>query len=820
MNQNLSFTDLVEENHVTAATNNIFTRIDELRGASESEKKIMRRRWIWELIQNASDCVNQKKLSIWIDTTENAMTFSHDGTPFNYKSLMNLITQISSKQNSEEEKTGKFGTGFISTHLISEKVKISGFFKEDNSFDNLKKLEFTIDRSAKTYEDMRQNVIDTLETLKQLEGNDVFMTKKDMNNITTTFTYNFSSENEDVKKAIRSGLKDLDQTIPFVFAFVGSIAIINCNDVSFKKTNETTLTDDIRIVTVTKYDSVSNKEIDNTKVVICSKGKTTIAAPIDEREGKYTIIPFREEMPKLFCQFPLIGTEEFSFPMIINCSNFKMAQERDKIQEGAPENREIIEVAIQLYNQILTFACKSQWNNLYNLCYVKGNNLSELQKTSNKKIKNIFQRLPIVDARKSGQNFGRKSLLEDGSEGTLVYSIVIPYIDNDELYEKLWNLVDELKIKPIPEKESCKYWAKIAPNNRIKLDRIYNYLLKDQDIQHVVKYLVDASNLIPWLNAFYLLWIEQSGIKLFSAEGLVANQENRFIELSKVVIDDNIDDELKEILMLLGTNIKKKLLLQGIELPEGVRIDTYDNQYVANKISDRIREELAAENKSGNRAPEMQNAFNKLSDWFLKKPELSKELFKDIFESRFLLSSKEETIRRLTIADKVEETFGNNIQIEELDVVLTETSKLLKAIEDGENLSIQEIKKMFNHISTRTKYAKEKIDDLIKESIFEVHKYLNESRIYSINQSLEEWKDKGYSKTVLHASKEGQDIRIIVRPSDDQKIIFYEDVEIEALDDSNYELWTYSKQMGVKMITLGDIIKTTGITVIPLKKIL
>ena len=94
-----AYNELIEENHVTAATNNIYTKIDEIRGASEVEKKTMRRRWIWELIQNASDCSGDKPLSIWINTSETSISFSHNGQPFDHRSLLNLVTQISSKQN-------------------------------------------------------------------------------------------------------------------------------------------------------------------------------------------------------------------------------------------------------------------------------------------------------------------------------------------------------------------------------------------------------------------------------------------------------------------------------------------------------------------------------------------------------------------------------------------------------------------------------------------------------------------------------------------------------------------------------------------------
>ncbi|UOE53517.1 sacsin N-terminal ATP-binding-like domain-containing protein [Cytobacillus oceanisediminis] len=63
-----------------------------------------------------------------IDYSKNQIIFSHNGMPFSFENLLDLITQISSKQSSEEKKTGKFGTGFMSTHLLSEIVQIEGSF--------------------------------------------------------------------------------------------------------------------------------------------------------------------------------------------------------------------------------------------------------------------------------------------------------------------------------------------------------------------------------------------------------------------------------------------------------------------------------------------------------------------------------------------------------------------------------------------------------------------------------------------------------------------------------------------------------------------
>ena len=62
------------------------------------------------------------------------------------------------------------------------------------------------------------------------------------------------------------------------------------------------------------------------------------------------------------------------------------------------------------------------------------------------------------------------------------------------------------------------------------------------------------------------------------------------------------------------------------------------------------------------------------------------------------------------------------------------------------------------------------------------------------------------------------DLLIVIRPIDEEKIIFYEEQELSALDSNEYELWTDDGQ-NVKELTLGDILKTTNITTIPLRNI-
>jgi hypothetical protein len=141
------------------------------------------------------------------------------------------------------------------------------------------------------------------------------------------------------------------------------------------------------------------------------------------------------------------------------------------------------------------------------------------------------------------------------------------------------------------------------------------------------------------------------------------------------------------------------------------------------------------------------------------------------------------------------------------------------AIDELSGLSIDEVSNNFIHNSIRKKYSFDYYQQIMERAIKNVFEYLKKTQKYEIPDSIEDWKETSYSPTVFLAKKDGLEIRIVVRPSDNDKIIFYYEQEVAAVDDTAYELWTDNGQDNTRMITLGDIIKTTGISVIPLKKL-
>lgn len=95
-----------------------------------AQDKSSRIRWVWELIQNAKDVPNEfDKVKIRIEIRDDKLIFAHNGDPFRVSDLESLVAQYSSKSEENKvhtETTGKYGTGFITTYILSRKVRIKG----------------------------------------------------------------------------------------------------------------------------------------------------------------------------------------------------------------------------------------------------------------------------------------------------------------------------------------------------------------------------------------------------------------------------------------------------------------------------------------------------------------------------------------------------------------------------------------------------------------------------------------------------------------------------------------------------------------------
>ena len=122
-----------------------------------SKSNELRKRWMWELLQNASDLGDEINAEFEISDTK--LVFRHNGKPFGLDEAFNLIMPDSSKdgesQHSKEEENppiGQFGTGFISTHILSKTIRINGIV-EDPDYNEHYSFSFQLDRTERKNKD-------------------------------------------------------------------------------------------------------------------------------------------------------------------------------------------------------------------------------------------------------------------------------------------------------------------------------------------------------------------------------------------------------------------------------------------------------------------------------------------------------------------------------------------------------------------------------------------------------------------------------------------------------------------------------------------
>jgi len=813
---------LMEEGYIEAAAGKINQKMSELR---ESGNERLCRRWIWELIQNANDCA-KPIVEINIQHNSDNLTFSHTGKPFDYKSLMNLVTQISTKESASEETTGKFGTGFITTHLLSEVVKIQGMFIDESEKEVC--LDFIVDRSGKDIHEIKTQVVNSLEDLKKISMDSNDYVDKLGNGFTTSFIYDLKHANI---KALNDGKRDFDKTIFYILAFVKSINKITYNDTIYRKISEQKFTqrDYLKLVTISR-ETENNKY--ETKILIASNENTEVAVQINKDDDSWFIEPFDKDMPKLFCKFPLVGTEDY-FPIVVNSSEFKVEEQRDGIYEKSSVNKSLLSQAVKLYDQVLQFVADKKFNKIYNMCFTKKIDSLELQKDCTNQIKEVQKYKSIVYTNDSSFS----SLFVKESKEPI---ILIPYCDDTHISRELWDLLNLMKnIKPIPEKDACESWVK-AFNSKYSLENLCDFISEMETSEKLLHHFDSIEKMYHWLIKFYNIIFKYKDGELAYKYNIFINQANTFTsKFQNLYLDLNIDEALIEILSDFGTEVRNTLLSKNIEFNDAVvhlEIESKTNKDIADKICEKVRRILIEETQNGNkRDEEIQRIFNKITLWFLKNPELAKELFVDIYENKHNLCTIEELIERFEFAEQTKETLNrfNITSLDRLNELLrsnTDTDTYFSqykpndllvglAIDNldelGKNNNIESVKYLLKHNPTPDVQALKKVEEIIERAKRNVINHLNSlSGIYDVEKRQE------LARTVYSdVYKNGQKIKIVVRPSDSEMIILFYQSELDALDDNHYELWIDNGNDIPRQLTFGDILITTGIRVIPLKNL-
>lgn len=562
--------------------------LDAMKKLKQNPNEKSPRRWIWELMQNAKDVsYNALPVSIEINYIESedsgSLDFKHNGQPFSIKNLIYLINQVSGKERgpTRGEVTGKYGTGFLTTHLLSEKVELNSIIEDEN--EPYKRVQLTLDRSGKTIEEIIQSVEKSRSQLFEIDSADPIIDFSPLE-FNTSFKYILDRKG---KMVAEKGINDLNTSLSYTLAFLSSINKVHIvhDNIYFEKTSFQNINDIISIHTIKKGDSAYKEDnIEEIKIVVLKGKSTMIAMEIEQKNGHIKLKEISEKTPKLFCDFPLVGSELFPFPVIINSSSFNPTEPRDNISlaeveddEEIDENKEIIKQAVDLYRILLKHASKENWGNIHLLAYMPKNfenesiHLEWYKENVLEPIKNEIFNTPIVDT----QHNKRISINIDG--------VYFPSASNNEVRGYIWDLCYQWIPNSLPCKSDIDKWSEIRwlELPRITLNKLTEHIEKIGTLNGLSE-AIKPNDPIKWINLYVeTIGLEasiQDSIYLKGKYSIFPNQNGVFKNVKNIEIDDNIEGVLITALFMLGVDCKEYLLHKEIKVENSrFKIKTQDN---------------------------------------------------------------------------------------------------------------------------------------------------------------------------------------------------------------------------------------------------
>lgn len=592
MNSELSLADLISLQNELANV----SHAEQVFEAIQQQKKNLSRpgRWVWELLQNAKDAVeSDETVSVKINLAGHRLQFSHTGNPFSLEELLKLIVQGSSKRD-KEGKGGRFGTGFITSYMLSLKVTISGKLSTGQFF------RFMLNRVGNNPEEFRINQQSCIEDLHRSLSNSPYT--EDL--FETLFDYELD---EGGINAARAGLTGMDNLIPFVLGFNKKLRRVEIVDegssVIFLK-SETP-------VELGPTDAIAKHQIEQ----ITAQIEQSFDVYIISNETWQVIFCQRdveaELVPSLFVAFPLLGTERLGLPISINSENFDVLKERDGIFLGAGSgetiklNRNIFEQAIESLPLLVQRLARNEYSTgaLAKTLSIKPHQQfdwldHEWLQAVKIKLFNAVSELPVIQP-----YAGQKKL-------TLKLAR-IPFDKDPSIRKKLYYLHKLINPTQAVEDEFKDIWFEVISGwiaideslrqqlpNRLTLESLCTEVLEMGGymvINQQVQTDDEIKSGIDWFNALIKLVIE-SDADLLTKVAIIPNQNFELITKTPSVFQEAcLTDMHKEMVTAFGDAIRSRLLLPGINFPSEI-IPIYSSkdaiQFSASKAAETKNEAL------------------------------------------------------------------------------------------------------------------------------------------------------------------------------------------------------------------------------------
>lgn len=550
----------------------VFKHLNEMKSSGRHK------RWIWELLQNARDVSTDadNHLIAEVKYSGEELVFSHNGRGFTVDEIAHLIFYGSTKIE-DERSIGQYGSGFLTTHLLSWEIDVSGQLENGNWFN------FCLARKPESVKALQGSMDQAWEAFKRSEKESRPESLPDA--FTTQFVYPI--RDQEAEQAVKAGIETLKQCAPYVVISNPQFSRINIDfpgeKVCFEAKRPESDPSSVQQITVTEDTNGNLKD----KQYLMAKGdmETSVTVPLESRDGGL-VCQSVEEIPRLFLGFPLVGTEAFSFPAVINSFNFTPTESRNGVYLGKNDDEEnetnqaVIEEACTLLSCLLQHAASAAWHHTHRwleIPEIHGNDWLNAEWLKEECI--IKKIIPAIDE--------TPIVLNETGDAILWKEAILPIAESDAGVEALWDLLEVWKEYPekLPRRveatgwcQTIKNWANVLGDETtvfpagIDGSQLASQMVEKTKNSKGWGHLTNLQELlradviaVKWLNQLYEFLIDNGFNDVVRVLRFIPDQEGWFHSLSGLYRDPGIDNVLKEIAQLLEWRIR--LELRDLRLP-------------------------------------------------------------------------------------------------------------------------------------------------------------------------------------------------------------------------------------------------------------
>ena len=545
------FDDVVYENNAQE----VFKKLYDL----DNLKDRLVARWIWELIQNArGNAGSQNQLQIEVLLENEHLIFRHNGAPFKKREIAHLIFHGSSKHDPKD--IGKFGSGFITTHLISRCVTVRGSLDDGRHFDFVLNREGT--DAAQLLEAMEKSKSEFLKSVGRV-------TQSIPVPFTTEYTYPMSDA---IREVVLQGIQALRRSAAYIFAF----------NPMLQRLKISTLADSVDLTQIPCQDTLlsgarrlmlqaDGKDLPQSLIVI-STGGVEVAMALDSTNGQ-PAIDLPSGIPRLFVAFPLNNTENFGVPLVLNSESFAPQEGRDGIYLGTSvnetnaSNQALFVTGLKNIVNLVSQGAQKDWSKVADVTAVP-----EFATPSWAKGDWLRSQLRNVLV----EGFRNQPLLRTVSGNPITpKSAWIPVNQSSASSSELWRLTEKLTVAAsrLPRSNDQEAWGQSLqswmpflkdkepnPNEIWSVEKLAAQLESLKSVTAVTAALQKDTDAMSWINEVHALIVKAGCFELFRQRALIPNQQGDLVLIGKLQIDGAIDTSLKEIAELLGMPVRASLI--------------------------------------------------------------------------------------------------------------------------------------------------------------------------------------------------------------------------------------------------------------------